>query len=271
MADREGMGSGFTTKQKAMAAGVVIILLVVIWQIMGLFGGGSTEEANAPVTPAQQQPTAAAAKPAAQMQMARGAAPNAIPTPAPVVPQPQAMQPKEPAGLSNSELLKNQQEQQKEFLTSVNELQMLKLQRDIAETNQAIAAAKLATETTKKSISDLLAKPAPAPAVPAGNYASGLVNPAQPGVAVPSGPGGPESAPPLAAVPDSPPASYIVISVSMQMNRWTAVLGNSGKLYSVSVGDVLPADGWVVASISKAGVILKKDKAIRKISLVPAI
>jgi type IV pilus biogenesis protein PilP len=67
------------------------------------------------------------------------------------------------------------------------------------------------------------------------------------------------------------PVSYVVISVSMQMNRWTAVLGYQGKLYNVSVGDVLPMDGWSVQSISREGVILKKDNDTRKISLVPAI
>jgi type IV pilus biogenesis protein PilP len=259
MSDKDGMG-GFNMKQKIMAGGVVVILLIVIWQVMGLFGGGK----NGEVTPATQAPpankppgqmTASAAPNAPNNMMPPG---NAAPAPA-LIPQPAAA-PRDQIA-ANAEIIKNQQEDQKKYLSSINQLQMLKLQRDIAETNQAIAAAKLATATAEQGINSLLTKPLPAP-VPVGEYANKLVSPSSAG-----GPPGQPGQP----MQDMSGVSYVVISVSMQMNRWAAVLGYQGKLYNVSVGDILPVDGWTVASISKEGVTLKKDNMRKKISLVPVI
>lgn len=262
----EGMGSGISTKQKLMAVILIIVIAVIIWQVMGVMGSGSSSNGkNAAITPAsapaQPQP---AHKPAAPMQpSANPAGATVVVPPAPNMMQQQpapmtsqAANPAQPQAASNADIIKAQQDQQQAYLTSVNELQMLKLQRDIAETNQAIETARLATETAKKNITDLMAKPIPQP-TPAGNYANSLVKPVQPS--------GDSNGAMAMAVP------YTVISVSMQLNRWTAVLGYQGKLYSVSVGDVLPVDGWVVSYIGRDGVVLKKEDQTRKISLVPAI
>jgi hypothetical protein len=62
-----------------------------------------------------------------------------------------------------------------------------------------------------------------------------------------------------------------VISVSQLQNRWGAVLGYQGNLYSVFSGDVLPPDGSKVISISKSGVILEKNGIRTLVSMVPVI
>lgn len=274
--DKQDGMSGITPKQKALGGVLLLVLVVVIWQVWGMFG--SSEETPAPIQ------TAPAGKMAATKPMGTGQiqpttmpqnpsmAPSATITNSPANPQPMTG----PAPVKLPASIDDTVVQQKEFLTAVNDLQMLKLQRDIAETNQAIAAAKLATETTKKSINDLLqTKPTPAP-VPAGSYSTSLVNPLPQGMTATSPNGGPNSPPPAVTsgtLPDGDPglSPYVVISVSMQRNRWSAVLGNAGKLYSVSIGDVLPLDGWVVSSISREGVTMKKNGLTRKVSLVPVI
>jgi type IV pilus biogenesis protein PilP len=266
---QEGIGSGFTTKQKLMAVGVVVILLIVIWQVVDLFGGGSGESPPAPIQngatkpPTQMTATMPGTPANPSAPAVGGQAPTGVGQP-PAIIQPQPAPIQREQTLSGTDLLRNQQEEQKKYLASVNELQMLKLQRDIAETNQGIAAAKLATATTEQNINNLLTKPMPAP-VPVGEYANRL--------AAPTAAGMPSGVPGTAPPPEVPAneAAYIVISVSMQLNRWTAVLGYQGKLYNVMIGDVLPVDGWTVASITKEGVILKKDDVKRKISLVPVI
>lgn len=73
---REGLIANMTTRQKGVAAALVIILGIVVWQIYGLFGGGSTPPPE-PAKPAPAQQMAAHA-PAQQAQpQAMGAAPAA--------------------------------------------------------------------------------------------------------------------------------------------------------------------------------------------------
>ena len=143
------------------------------------------------------------------------------------------------------ELVRLQQETQAKYVAALNELQMLKIAREIAQTNQAIAAARLATVTAEKNTLLLLSPPPPA-------YAQGLVTP-------------------VSGTPSMSSPGYTVVSVSQLQNRWNAVLGYQDKLYSVSIGDVLPSDGSTVVSISRSGVVLEKDGAKRKISMVPII
>jgi hypothetical protein len=42
-------------------------------------------------------------------------------------------------------------------------------------------------------------------------------------------------------------------------------------MYNVSVGDKLPDDGSIVASISKEGVTLKKDDKIRTLTITASL
>ncbi len=61
------------------------------------------------------------------------------------------------------------------------------------------------------------------------------------------------------------------MSVSMQLQHWTAVVGYNGKLYTVGVGDVLPPDGSVVSSINKSAVTLKKEGKEERLTIVSEV
>lgn len=267
----------FTSRQKMIAVAVIVVLLILVWQIIGLFGSSSsTEEPLLSPTP-QANLKAGAPRPGATGNNTQGVAHNTAgttpvgmppnvtgamnaPTGAMNAPMQQqvSMQPIKAIVPTDQTLIAAQQEQQKQYVDTINQLQLLKLQKDIDETKRSIAAARLATATAEKSISDLFAKPAPPPPGSASDYANKLGG---------AGNETPTSPPPLA----TPSIQYIVISVSMQLGHWTAVLGTGGKLYNVSVGDILPADGSEVVAIGKYGVVLKKDNTKRRISLVSSI
>lgn len=238
---------GMPTKQKAMIGAVIIIVLIVIWQVMGLMGGGSSTPAPVAIKPVNQSQSAKSVKPAPSSAM------NAVNT------QPvQQTELRQAQVATDPQFLQLQRMNEEKYIGKINDLEDLKVQRAIAETNQAIATAKLATVTAEKSISDLLTKPTVAE-VPAGVYANKLANPA----AQTESSAGP---PPIAQTAD-----YTVISVSMQLGRWSAVLGYQGKLYNVIVGDILTADRSVVTNINKSGVVLRKDGTSRKVSIMSAI
>jgi len=250
-----------STRQKVTAGLFVVVLIGLIWMVKGMIFTGSN---NAPPSPAMKPPASMAQGPGGMS-----------PVQQPVAPQPVSLQPKpQPISPQDAELQKLQQDTQAKYLAAVSELQMLHLSRDIAETNQAIAAAELSTVTAQKGVIDLLTpKPAPAP-VPTTAYVPSLVNPTN---VTPTG----QTLPPPPSISNGPPSpsigqapaqpNYVVLSVSFLMNKWSAVIGEEGKLYNVSIGDILPTDGSRVVSISRSGVILSKMGVIRKISLVSAI
>lgn len=256
--NEDGTTSKFSNRQKVIAGAVVIVLLIIIWQIMGLFGGESK-------TTTEMKP----AQPKAQMS---NAAPSAA-TPAPGVspqsnaqPAQQPMQPVKanlPPDAQTQAFMNQQPDQQKQYVDSINQLQMLRLQKDIDETKQSIAAAKLATATAEKNISDLFTKPsAPQPApMSSADYAKMLGGNAT----------NAEGQPIIIKQPEEPVIQYVVISVSMRLGHWTAVLGYQNKLYGVSVGDILPVDGSEVVAIGKDGVVLKKNEKKRRVSIVNSI
>lgn len=252
MIDKSQMLSGMTTRQKVTAGVFVLVLLVVIWQVYSLFGGSrsvpyvppATNTAMKDNTPGGAQRTTTPQQMSPQQMTPQQAD---LPKPAPVTQR-------------EAELMQLQQETQAKYLAAINELQMLKISRELAETNQAIMTAKLATVTAEKGIVNLLTPPQPT--VAQGAYAKSLVNPATAG--------GPPTGQ-VVAPPTQPEITYTVISVSQLEYKWGAVLGYQGNLYSVSVGDVLPPDGSVVSRIDKSGVILEKDGVKKKLSLVPII
>ena len=254
MAEKPQWLGSFTTRQKVTAGIFALVILFLLWQVIGLFRGGSSP------TPAARPGIAPAGT-----AMSAGA-PGGVGPQQPLPPQPAQLRPKE-AQMSprEAELMKLQQETEAKYIEALNELQMLRITRDIAETNKAIAAAKLETVTAEKNIVDLLTKPA-MPQLPAGAYGPGLVSPVPSGSVIPQVP-----QIPVAQQPPTPAISYVVISVSRLQNRWNAVLGSQGKLYNVSVGDVLPPDGSKVMSIDRTGVVIQKDGARKKLSMVSAI
>lgn len=260
-----------TSRQKITIVAFAIVVLIIIWQIAGLVGGGSTPKSTQTVTKTVTKPPIqmTATSPAA----GASAAPGAVASPPPGAPPgtagqaqpqmqavPQPILRQAPVNL-NPQIAELQKQTEQKYVDQINQLQTLRVQREIAETNQAIASAKLATVTAEKSVSDLLTKPTQPqyPTFPTGP----VVGPA------------PTTSTEIALTP--PPvapieiAAYTVVSVSMELGRWNAVLGLQGKMYNVSIGDVLPVDGSVVTSINKNGVVLTKDGKRRKISILSAI
>lgn len=272
-------------KQLATIGIMIVVVLIIIWQLMGLFGGGSstTTVPAAPTKPAatSKMNSMTTASPNGAAPSATSPSPNTMPpttpsmTPSPAeeVAAPSDGTPKPaPVDSANATLLKLQKQTEEKYLAALNDLQMLKVQQAIAETNQAIATAKLTTVTAEKNITDLLTKPAenpygagqaPASAAPsmAGAPLPGMA-PATPS-ALPSAGNPAVKVTAASVVPDAP---YQVLSVSEQNGKWTAVLGLSGKMFSISVGDSLP-DQSVVIGINRQGVILEKDKKSRKVSM----
>jgi hypothetical protein len=234
-------------KQKIMLVVTVVIIIFVAWQVYGLFGGGGGE-AEAPATTANK---AAAGQPAAggtPASQAAAGAPAEIP------------QPKQAPVQANTELLKIQQDTQAKYVSALNELQMLKVQKEIAETKQAITSSILANATAEKSITDLLTVQqiptqnqfSSAPSAPAAMPTGGMSSSDQP-------------VKPMTSMFMEVP--YTIVSVTFKNERWNAVLMYQEKYYHVSVGDVLPADNTTVTAINKNGVTLTnmKDRSIRKI------
>jgi type IV pilus biogenesis protein PilP len=218
--------SEMTTRQKITGVIFIVVLIIIGWQGMSLLNSTS----SAP-------PLAVAAN---QQAMAMRA-----PKPMPVVKQPAQLTPRE------MQLMQMQQALEAKYVAAINELQMLKLEREIVENNKAIVAARLDTVALQQKIVNLLT----APSVPPGAYSQGLEGGAAP------------------AQPPQPPQqpSYSVVSVSQLQHRWSAVMGYQGHLYQIYVGDIMPPDGSKVIEINKSGVWLSKDNEKRKVSLVPVI
>ncbi len=239
--------TNMNTRQKVTAAILVIVVIVIVWQVIGLFRGGKS--APAAITPAATT---------AKTPMAHA------PTPQNATPQPAQLAAPQPV-MSEREmqLMRLQEETQAKYVAALNELQMLKVAKEIAETNQAISKAKLETVTAEKGIVNLLS-----PQVPVGpaDYARGLVNPVTSGNVVRPG-----TTTTTTTTQTPAQVNYTVISVSQLQYKWSAVLGYQGRLYSVSTGDILPADGSKVVSIDRTGVVLEKEGDKKKISLVPII
>ncbi len=241
--------SNMTSRQKITMAVIALILSVLIWQLKGLFSDQATTSAS---------PTSTSPSPATQSVLTQTGQPQQAPQPLQQVVQ--ASMPKPVISQRELELLQQQQQIEAKYVAALNELQMLRLEREIAETNKAIIDAKLGTVTAQKTIVDLLAPPPP-PQVAPGGYAQSLANNSGAVRQVPAG-----------AIPPPPEeVSYTVVSISELNSRWNAVLGFQNNLYHVSIGDVLPADGSTVISINRSGVVLQKDGMRKKISLVPII
>lgn len=249
--------SSLTTRQKVVAGVVVFIVIFLIWQIKGMFSGGS----SAPTV----QP-----KPSPSQPMANGTQGGPTNPAVPSTPSanPQQSKPQQVAQVAGQqplspremELIKLQQETEAKYIAALNELQLLKINQSIAETNKAIATAKLDTVTAQKGVVDLLSGPSNTPA----SYAQNLAG-------VPTSSSPPQGQPQANAPALQPQVPYTVISVSRLQYKWNAVIGAQGNLYSVTIGDRLPPDGSKVISIDKAGVTLEKNGVTTKISLVPII
>lgn len=228
MADTQGF-AGLPLRQKIMIILIAMTVIFVIWEMISLYRGGKNAYAATPPPPKSAvQPTSLP--------------PGVAPARAPVLPQakPEQSRPEAQAIPPASILLTQQELVQSKYVSALNELQMLKIQKEIAETSQAIVAAKLATVAAEKSITNILSE------------ADLGKNP----------PPKPEPALPL-----SEAGGYSVQSVSMEQDQWHALVKFKDKLYSVSVGDMLPPDRSIVKSIDQKGVILDTAGAEQRIPL----
>jgi len=214
---------GMDNRQKIIAAVFVVILLIIIWQAYGLIGGGGSVSP----TPAANQ-TGRTAAPVATTTVVVSAKPSQA-----------EMTPQE------RQLMRDQEENQARYLTAVNQLQLLKITKDIADLNQSISSARLNTVENQRKILEMVNPPAPAPTT----FTKITTTTGDLGANV----------------------SYTVISVSKLKNQWNAVLNQRGNLYTVQVNDVLPPDGSKVIAIDKTGVTLLKGGETRKLSMVPII
>ncbi len=168
---------------------------------------------------------------------------------------PQNSYPKSVSIVPSSPVLDRQETEQNKYVAAINELQMLKIQKEIAETSQAIVAAKLATATAEKSISDLLTEAAAAVKMPQEQ------KPAE----------GPTNVPPPSPSFIGPTSQsgegYSVQSVSFEQDSWHAAIKFKDKLYDVGVGDLMPPDRSLVKQIDQNGVTLENAGMEQRVPL----
>lgn len=245
-ADKMQALSSMSNRQKATAGIVVVVVLILLWQLSSMFGGGS----NTPVITPKPAPAkmAAAAGNASPAAMAPGMQ-------TPNVPATVDIMQTQPQTEREAMLMKLQAETQEKYLAAINELQVLKVNKEIAVTNKDISAAKLAKVVAEKKIYDLLTPAAPPPVAQTINNVAPLSA---------------SAAAAAAQIANDQNVKYTVVSVSQLQYKWTAVLGYKGVIYNVRVGDVLPPDGSTVVSIQRDGVTLEKDGSKTKVSLLSA-
>lgn len=275
MADSQSRFAALPPRQKATIVVFVLLAFFVVWEVIGMFRGNSSNSVISPAIaetkPSAPPMTAAPPKPG----MVTKSAPLASPPPSPSeppkkimpaalssAPPPKVVAPKTPEQsrpvvektLPQSEFLIQQEQIQGKYVAALNDLQMLKIQKEIAETSQAIIAAKLATVTAEKTINDLLSEAQSSSDMGSSRNKKGE----------------PPSSTSLAPTPPPPPevsVGYSVQSVSMEQDQWHAVVKFKDKLYDVGVGDVLPPDKSTVKAIDQRGITLDTSGFEQKIPL----
>jgi phage-related tail fiber protein len=179
--------------------------------------------------------------------------------------------PKQVPVQANAEILKVQLDTQAKYIAALNELEMLKVQKEIADTKQAITAATLATATAEKNITDLLTVQQLPNAI-ANAYSptptlSTEISPTNTGGSVI-----PQVPKPVQKLQQQQESPFTLMSVAYKADRWTAVLTAQNKFYNVIVGQTLPIDESVVVEIDRSGVtVMLKDKQTRRITMIPEL
>lgn len=247
----------FLTKQKIIGLLVVILIGLIVWQVFELF----FKENNSPAIPKpianQSIKTTNLSSSTVSKNPANNTPPNAnVPSPASVPVLVSAQTDVQPD--ASEAIIQAQEENQVAYLDLINKLQNLKIQKEIAETSQAIAVAKLATATAEKNMSGLIIESSQDISI---NYANKPTTGKETNATTISS----LNAPPI------PENNYAVLSVSKELGHWQAVISDQGKLYTVSVGDKIPGTQIVVNEISINGVVLfdgKKKQAIRIVTSI---
>lgn len=218
-------------KKRIMTGLLIVILMIIIWQLFGLFSNNTpaplpSKSNNMSVSTTQKMPQSK-----------------------PLIPE---------------NTIKTAEEKLREaesarYLAAIDELQLLKVHKEIAETNRDIAKAGQETVNAQRNTLEVLS--GIMPPSNASGYAANLGAQAAP---VP--------APTPAPAATNTRTEYVVVSVSMLQGKWAAVLGNQGQLFNVSVGDVIPLDQSKVLAIDRGGVLIADTLGNRKrLSLVPII
>jgi hypothetical protein len=226
------------TKKIVTIVAVIAVVGVIAWQAKSMFGDDT----------AAQEEAAKSAAPAIHPDTPKQAA--LIPPPPPA----SAAKPLTPAEIEANRL---QQEAQVKYLAALDDLQMLKVEKDIAETNKDIMKAKEDMITSQHKIVDMLApKAQPSPV-------STLDNSGRPGISG-AGPG--------TGQPGMGPnnVEYSVVSVTNLRGRWTAIINTGSKLVSVTAGDVMSDNNVTILSIDRSGVLIEKDGNKKKI-VMPSV
>jgi len=259
MADSQSGFAALAPRQKMMAIIFLMIAIFIIWDMVGMFRGSKAIEAMLSPSPPAMAADAPVLKstlppaPPPAVHQTPTPTPKSIPIPNPP-PQsriltPQQSHPQVEMTLPTSNVFVQQEQIQNKYVSALNELQMLKIQKEIVETSQAIVAAKLATATAEKSISDLFSEASASTKGAATSPSSTLVVPLPPPTPKPIGSG------------------YSVQAVSMGQDQWHAVVKYKNKSYSVGVGDLLPPDNSVIKTIDQNGVVIENAGIEQRIPL----
>jgi hypothetical protein len=232
-----------SSRQKIIAVGVVLLVIFLLWEIYGMMSGSSE-----PFSSTTHSQLAANSQPKME-----------TPKTVSIVSQTAA-----DTSVADAMMLQQQQDLERKYIAAVNELQMLKVSKDIADANKDIAKSKLEMVMAQKVVVEQLEPTAIQP----GSYAAALNNPGatqQIGAPV-SG-----KKMPTQAASDDESSPYTVISVSQLQNKWGAVLGYQGTLIHVYIGDSLPLEHAQVVAIDNDGIEIEKDGKRKKIALVSLI
>jgi len=258
MADQPNFAS-LPPRQKITVIIVLMVFIFIVWEVIGMFRGNKDGTTIVPSQPAvaatapQPKPGTIKSPPPAVQKMAAPAPVVMAPKPATAAHlSPQQSHPEMEPVPPSSIVLVQQEQVQSKYVTALNELQMLKIQKEIAETSQAIVAAKLATATAEKSITDLLTV-AQTPPTPPPTLSPSSTNLSPPGSGSPM-------------ISDAN-GSYSVQSVSMEQDQWHAVVKFKDQYFTVSVGDMLPPDKSMVKAIDQHGVTLDTGGMEQRIPL----
>lgn len=148
-------------RKKAKAGMIFLVLVLMVWQVSSMFG----KAANSPpkisgkgsgnVAVAQAPAGAPSAAPAVAPTMPQGPG-SAGKMPPDVTPKKAQVEQMTPMTEREMALMKLQQDTQVKYLEAINELQLLKVRKDIAVTDKDISAANQSKVESDKKIIEML-------------------------------------------------------------------------------------------------------------------
>ena len=214
----------FQNLDKAKKIKVVIIIalfLVVIYMVMGMFGGSDNS---------YQAPSQATQTPAVKTVQHKL---DAHVVPKAAVNKPQTV-------------VHHLSAKQKEYLKSVNQLQMLQLQQQIMQTKQQIAEAELNAEKTHNAL----------------EAARGQVQ-------QPTFDSHPAHSSAHAVAQQAMPSNISLQYVANSGGKWQVIVAFNGQLTNATLGSVLP-DGSKIVKVSGNSITLSNQGQLKTLSIKPS-